>query len=101
QECPECTTRYSDARKRRDVWLAFIPEGTIPREIQRDFEERLPKMLKEILPQNTRGARALASRVGRGGIMASRDLFLAATRPSFLFTIAGVMLLTWIVWAAR
>lgn len=101
RECPECTDRYTQAKKNRDAWLAFIPEGTIPREVQRDFEERFPKMMASILPQNHRSPKVMMKRFGRGGMMAFSDLFKAMQKPSFLVTVATVAVFTWIVWVKR
>lgn len=98
RECQDCTNRYSEARKRRDAWLAFIPEGKIPREIQRDFETRLPQILKEIMPQNMKSKRAMAARVGKGGVAAMIDLVRATAKPTFILPVAAVLIITWLVY---
>lgn len=98
RECQECTNRFSEARKRRDAWLAFIPEGKIPREVQRDFENRLPQILKEIMPQNLKSKRAIAARVGKGGLAAIVDLLRATARPTFILPVAAVVIITWLIY---
>lgn len=101
QTCPVCTQSYSIAKKKRDAWLAFIPEGAIPREMQRSFEERLPKMLKEILPENKKSMKSKAKKVGAGSAAVSLDLLRTLVNPSFVFTVAGVVILTLAFWATR
>lgn len=101
QTCPTCTDSYSVAKKKRDAWLAFIPEGAIPRIMQRDFEERLPKMLKEILPENKKSMKSKARKVGQGSAAISADLLRTLVNPSFVFTVAGVVILTLAFWASR
>tara|TARA_R110002049_G_scaffold280028_1_gene459267 strand:+ start:404 stop:1264 length:861 start_codon:yes stop_codon:yes gene_type:complete len=101
ESCQTCTESYSAAKKKRDAWLAFIPEGTIPREMQREFEERLPKMLKEVLPENRNSMRFAAKKVGRGSAAVSLDLARTLVKPGFVFTVAGVVILTLAFWASR
>lgn len=101
KECQQCTERYSEAKKRRDAWLAFIPEGTIPRQMQREFEQQLPSMLKQVLPKNSKSASAIARRVGKGSVAAGSDLLSTLLKPTFVITVAGVLLVTLAVWASR
>ncbi len=101
QSCQTCTESYSSAKKKRHAWLAFIPEGTIPREMQREFEDRLPKMLKQVLPENKKSMKYNARKVGRGSTAVGLDLFRTMIKPGFVFTVAGVVILTWAFWASR
>ena len=101
RECQDCTERYTDAKKRRDAWLAFIPEGTIPRQMQHEFEQKLPSLLREVLPKNSKSPRAMATKFGKGSLAASFDLVRAMLRPSFILTVTGVLLITLAVWASR
>ncbi len=98
QECEICHQHFTQARTRRDGWLAFIPEGEIPRSLQRDFEQRLPEFLKEVMPKNHASLQGRASRMGKGVSIGLVDLARAALRPSFLVTVGAIIVTTWLVW---
>lgn len=97
EQCEVCHKHYTEARSRRDAWLAFIPEGEIPRSLQREFEARWPNFLKEVLPENKSSLQSRLLRLGRGLNFGLTDLVHAATRPSFFVTVIVVAVATWLI----